>query len=779
MEERASVSTHVALGLLSSCALMFEILLTRIFSVTIWYHFAFVAISLAMFGLTAGALLVYLKPRWFPVERTASQMSTGAALFAAGTLATLAVHLAIPVSPSLRLSSLLPLAATFGVTALSFTCAGVSVCLALTRFPRQVGGLYAADLAGAALGCIGLLWLLDVSDGLTAVVGVATVAMASAVAFAPLPRARLPLGGIALAMAALVGVCITTSARGQPLLTLASVKGQRELPPLYEKWNSFSRFVIYDPTPVPAIPNPFGWGLSTTWDPARRVEQRMLTIDGTAGTSLTRWSGDPAQLDFLKYDVINVAHHLEHHADVLVLGVGGGRDLLSAIAFDQRSAVGVEMNGDILRAVTRRFGDFTGHLDRDPRITLVEDEARSWVRRQSRRFDLIQASLIDTWAATAAGAFALTENSLYTLEAWRAFLDHLTPNGIITFSRYYGPEAYRLVALATAALRSSGVAHPEAQLVVVGRPPVATLLAKRSPFTREELAQLAELATRMRFELLLAPGVPGDPRMRAIAAAPDLDAALAAVPVDLSPPTDDRPFFFHVVGLGALLAGGDAARAMGVNDQAMVVLATLGAIVLALTALCFLLPALLTRRTGATRPLVLFGSIGFGFMFVELSQMQHLNVFLGHPVYGLTVVLFTLLLSTGIGSLATRRFARLQLVPALATAALVLAAYGLVAPPLLRALAGSATPVRIVASVLLLFPAGCLMGMAFPLGMSRALAVQPELAPWLWATNGAASVCASVLAVILMLELGIGAALWTGVAFYLLALWAALSWVRS
>src|SRR6185295_11229342 len=180
--------------------------------------------------------------------------------------------------------------------------------------------------------------------------------------------------------------------------------------------------------------------------------------------------GDPEAVSHLKYDVTNVAHYLRPNSRVVVVGTGGGRDVLSALLFNQRQVTGVEINESIIDLVNRRFGDFTGHLDRDPRVQFVNDEARSYIARSPDRYDLIQISLIDTWAATAAGAFVLSENSLYTLEAWQTFLNHLEPNGVLTFSRWYFPlpgQVYRLTSIATAALMDLGIKQPRDHIIVV------------------------------------------------------------------------------------------------------------------------------------------------------------------------------------------------------------------------------------------------------------------------------------------------------------------------
>ena len=422
----------------------------------------------------------------------------------------------------------------------------------------------------------------------------------------------------------------------------------------------------------------------------------------------------------------------------------------------------------------------------------MNDEARSYIARQRPQFDILQISLIDTWAATGAGAFVLSEHSLYTSEAWELFLDRLTPHGLLSVSRWYfdsrPDETYRVTSLAVAALARRGVTHPRDHMAIVrhatgadGRVAplgVATLLVSPSPLSAADVDALEAAARRLRFDIILSPRHPGAPMFDALTSGQDLAALYAQFPVNIAPPTDNSPFFFHTLRLrdifhGELwrgMLGGSAA-----NVQAVWVLGLLLLTVVGLTILCIVVPLALTtdrRVLAGNMPLfVFFASIGFGFMLVEISQMQRLIVFLGHPTYGLSVVLFAMLASSGVGSLVTGRFAvhgpRLAtpLVALLATLAL----FGAATPLVIRTFAAATTSVRIAVAIGLLFPIGFLMGTAFPLGMRAATGRAPALTPWLWGINGATSVCASVVAVAISLHWGIAASFWTGVACYAMA----------
>ena len=790
---RASRSIYLGLFLVTLATIMYEIALTRIFSVAAWYHFAFVAISVAMFGMTVGALIVYLRPSWFPPERVSRGLGASALLFGVAIVISLLTQLAVPFAAGRSLLGVYTVVFTYVVVAIPFVFSGISVALVLTRFPRQLPTLYAVDLLGAAAGCALVIVVLDATDGPTTVVATALIACAASACF------LTAADGTRLRAAALVAITIFAAfvavnslriGEQASLLRVEWVKGVREPRPLFEKWNSFSRITVNgDPTRPTA---PQGWGLSATLPAGRGVHQLWLLIDGAAGTLLTAFDGRLGMVEHLKYDVTNAPHWLRRGASVLVVGTGGGRDVLSALAFGQREVVGVEINGDIIDVVNAHFGSFTGHLDRDPRVTFVNDEARSYIARQRRRFDVLQISLIDTWAATGAGAFVLSEHSLYTTEAWTLFLDTLTPRGLLSVSRYYydprPDEMYRVTSLAVAALAQRGVTRARDHIAIVRhntgadgmRAPlgVATLLVSPSPLSAADVDALEEGARRLRFDVVLSPRHASTAAFEALTSGQDLSDFYARFPVNIAPPTDDSPFFFHTLRLTDILdgalwragLGGDAS-----NVGAVWVLGVLLLTVVGLTILCVVVPLALTtdRRVlqGTTPLFVFFATIGFGFMLIEISQMQRLIVFLGHPTYGLSVVLFAMLASSGVGSLVAGRLHGVGLRAAAPLVVLVatLSVFGAATPVAVSVFAAATTPARIAVAVGLLFPIGFLMGMAFPLGMRAAAHRAPALAPWLWGINGATSVCASVIAVAIALHWGIAASFWTGVACYVAA----------
>ncbi len=780
---RAGRATYAGLFMVALATLFYEVLLTRIFSVVMWYHFAFMAISIAMFGMTVGAVLVYRFSNFFTQELTKRHLSAAALLFCLSIPLSFMTQQSIPfvVDTSTSIISYYSICLTYAVISVPFIFSGICICLALTRFPRQVNSLYAADLIGAALGCLFLVLALEVTDGPTSVLIVSACAGLAAVCFALEQTSRRLRLSATLVSLALIVLSVAHAAMvniQEPVFRLLWVKNELEKQPLYEAWNSHSRVTVRgNPNGFRQAKNHF---FQSTQTPDRFQTQTLLMmIDIIGATELTRHQWGVTDHGYARWRVTNMAHHLRPDADVLVIGVGGGDDIRAALEFEQKSVVGVEMNGVVLDILTNQFGDFAGHLERDPRVTLVHDEGRSFVTRMNEKVDIIQMTGVDTFAATAAGAFALGENGLYTIEAWKTLLERLKPNGILTATRFHVSEEplamYRTTALASAALQELGVDSPRRHIMALHSAIIGTILVSPDPFSDADIATFSRLAGEMKFPISVSPKEASNAEFEAAAAGHGLATVEARLPVDLSPPTDDRPFFFHMLKLGAAFQGRTySENALMMNVDAIRMLAILLVCVAILTALFILGPLATARqevRLSTALPFVLFFAfIGSGFMLVEMALMQRFIVFLGHPTYAFVVVLFSLLLACGLGSQSTRlvrpsqqrRGSLVRL--ACLLGALVL--FGVLAPGALTSLRGASNPIRILTAVVILCPLGFVMGMPFPLGMRIASEKSPLLTPWFWAINGATSVLASVVSVALSLSWGITVSYCVGCACY-------------
>jgi hypothetical protein len=786
------VQFYAALGVVTAATLMLQIIETRIISVTSWYHLAFFIISIAMFGLTAGAVFVYLRKERFRPERLSYDLAAATLAFALTTDLAILVQLTLVTGASPSLTSLVAWAEFALCLALPFFFSGVVVSLALTRSPYPIGKVYGADLIGAAIGCIGALVLLNMTSGPSAVLWVGAVIGLAALGFANSGLGNLHESASFGAKLFRYRRCILT---GCLLFAIANaltihgvrptiVKDQLEAPAdlAYDRWNSFSRITVgQSDTGPPAM-----WGPSPRL-PRSTIEQRRLTIDGGAGTSIYRFDGNLANLGFLRHDVSNLAYAIPNLKIGAVIGVGGGRDVLSQRLFGVTDVTGIEINPIIIDLLKRRFSDYTAIATLDG-VKFEVDEARSWFARTSRSFDVIQMSLIDTWAATGAGAFTLTENGLYTVEAWQVFLDRLNPSGLFTVSRWYAPgevnETGRLVSLAVATLLANGAAEPRRHLFLAAAGNVATLIVTKSPLSPAALEALKDAAKTNEFTVLLSPDTAAPSAMlENIVSATDhrtLDKATTGFYLDLTPPTDARPFFFNQLRFATLFDADVVSHFThtGVvtgNVVATLTLAMLVLVSVALVGATIIVPLRPTVREAgwqlAVGGTVYFALIGIGFMMVEIALLQRMSVFLGHPVYALSVVLFSLILWTGFGSMASERVrlagaSKLVVWSVASSAYLFMLPFWL--PPLLLDLDGADLFIRAGFCVLVLAPAGFLMGFGFPTGMRLVSALSTSPTPWFWGINGAAGVLAASVAVVTSIAFSIDTTLRIGAACYLL-----------
>ena len=791
--------------LICMSALMLQIVETRIISVLLWYHLAFFAISMAMLGMTAGSLLVYFKSQWFPREQLL------------GSLAWIAVALAISIVLSMigLITTIVPtgLVNTLAMTVLiwgkliamllpPYVLAGMAIALALTRSPWPVGMVYFIDLAGAAFGCLIVLAFMTFMDALSVLLATAALAACAAVCFAQArrseqaPASTLAIGSLgrarsAVLLAAVLGFAALLNALAQPTsvnkasrdgLVLLMSKGLTEfIAPDLVRWNTFSR--VKSDREIGGMPAM--WGASVTM-PNMSVRQHSLNIDGSAGTSLYEFDGNVASLDFLHYDVTNLAYSIRTAGRSAVIGVGGGRDIMSAYAAGFRDITGVELNPIFISLLQDEYRDFN-KIASMPGVKFHVDDARSWFARTDEQFDLIEMSLVDTWAATGAGAFSLSENGLYTAQGWAHFIRALKPTGVFTVSRWFSPsdvtETGRLLSLAAGSLRNAGISDPEKHIFVSSTSRLATLVLSKAPFTAEDLAKLRARSKELQFTVLLDPdGTANNPFMAKILAA-DSPEALAVLTkeyhVDVSVTTDQRPFFFNPLNMRDIESIKLAFQSTGgVLRGNLVAFATLAIIILVsgvLVVVTVLIPAIPALRRGS-RQLVWVGTpyfllIGLGLMFVEIGLIQRLSTFLGHPVYGMAIGLFGIILSTGLGSLASERVP-LSSGKRIALWGLALSLYVVLLPfwfpALVAAFEGHSLPVRAAVSMLAIVPSGLMMGFAFPTGMRLANAVDDQTTPWLWAINGAAGVLAAGIAVATSIIFSIDVSLWVGAGCYLL-----------
>jgi hypothetical protein len=735
----------LAIGLVAGTVVLYQIAVTRLLSVVLWYHWAFLAVSMAMLGLGAPGV-------WFalsrPGPRALARCLWAAAIALPGSVLLILHHSDLTGRPAV----LVCMAALL----VPMLLLGAAVCALLLAAPGpEVGRMYGADLLGAAtaaLVVVPLMWLVD-TPRLLAALGLLPIAAVWLLAPGR-GRAALPAG------AALLALCFVPAP-----FELTRTKTYDEAPfqeaVLLVKWTPTARLAFFN---VPLWHDPrsdYGWGLGTK-APKQSVKQYWMEQDGSAGTPVTRFDGDLTKLQHLLFDATAAAYQLERPRRVAVIGAGGGRDVLSALLVGSEHVDAVELNPAVIATIGGELREFSGDIYRHPGVQAHAAEGRSFLTRSSGDYDVIQISMIDSWAATAAGAFALAENNLYTVEAYQLYWQRLSERGLVTTSRWHGNfESLRLLGIHFAALRGLGVPNPEDHLAVVSGGLIDTLIASRQPFAGARLERLREVCAERGFELAYpSPALSKD-------YADFLANGSAPQPiVDLSPSTDDRPFFFQILPPFSLFDA-ETARKISTNAEAVHTLQLLVVAVTGVALLLFFAPFLVrplrTSRTGFWRGSMFFALIGVGFMLLEMPWLQRFVLFLGHPSHAAAVVLGSLLAGTGLGASCAARIGlpRVQtfglFVPAL------LVAVHLATPALFAAGLGADLGVRIALSLGLLLPAGFALGLMFPSGMAR---FGDANKAWYWSVNGACGVFASVSSLALAMQFGFTAVGFAGVACY-------------
>jgi hypothetical protein len=775
-EAMLAPAARAGFALVTATLLLAEIALTRLFSGTIGYYFAFMSISVAMLGLGAGSLWVTLR-REGPSGPYVRCALAALGLGATGALSTVAYLAYYPAMGAEGLAGQAAYVGLFGALFLPFLFGGVLVATVFEAGRGAFGRLYAIDLVGAAVGCVAAVFLLDRVPAPVAMLVIgALAALAAPLFLVAAGRAQQAGGACALVLAAAGAAAV--GLRGSPLFEARVIRNQPVKELVLDRWNDFSRVVV-------RRGDFYTWGLSETYQ-TKQDRQFDLLIEGVAGTQIQRFDGrDATALDFFDYDIASLPHLLKPAGSTLVLGVGAGFDVLMAKHFRKAPVVGVEVNPLVADIVNDDYGDYSGRPYQLPDVTVHIENARTFVKRDTATYDVVTVTWVDSGAATGAGAFALTENYLYTVDAFRDYLARVKGDGVLAFMRArYSPEydAIKGIGIAVEALRQLGVQDPGRHLVVssvksphFGHRELTHVMVRKVPFTAAELATLDEARARLHFTDLYTPGRAGpDPVIARLVTDPDRKAVYASFPFDMEPNGDDRPFYFFL----RELEGRPATNDVVVLRQAMNTIFVLIAAFLAVPLV------LLWRRgvrgpAGLAAPTAYFSLLGLGFMLVEMKLLQQSVLVVGNPTLSLAAVLASLLLSTGAGALLAGYVARhpnaRRLVPALFAAllAVLLVALGL-SERLADALTALPMAARTAGLVLAIAPLGLLLGCPLPLGMA-ALAGRPGdepergLVAWCWGVNGMFGVAGSAVAMYVAIHVGLRNAFLCGVLCYLVA----------
>lgn len=765
--------------LVSSSTLVLEITLTRVFSVAQGYHFAFLAVSLALLGFGGSGTLLAVFPRLRPSrERLSNLLSAFALLFSISIPVAHLIANHIPFD-SYQIAwdpkQVLYLSIYYLALVFPFTLAGLVVGASLTTLPGQEGRLYAANLAGSGLGVIVALVALDRIGGEgTILVSSIIASLASLPLTTGIAKSRIRLIPFAILTAELLLLFRTPeffTIRMSPYKSLAQALRFPDTRALASEENAFSRVDLVEGSALHLAP-----GLSLAF-PGQLPPQTGITVDGDDMNLVLPPNSDLSFLDWLP---TVLPYRLRENPRVLILEPRGGLDILMAFKHGAREIVAVQSNPAIV--------DLARYAYAQPQVQVGEEIGRSYLARSQDKFDLIIVSLSDAFRPVTSGAYSLQENYTYTTEAFVTYLEHLKPEGILVVPRWFqvpSADDLRATAIAVEALRRLEVGEPGKHIAAIRSFSTALILVKRSELTTEEVATLRDFAQERQFDLIYYWGMPPEEADRFyiledrgdywaylnVIESSNPQAFFANYDYDVSPPTDDRPFFFHFFTLQQipeiLATWGKVFQPFG--GSGFLVLWALLALALVASMVLILLPLLRLSRVAITatggRFLLYFIFLGLGFLFVEIPLIQKIILFLGHPVYALGAVLFGILVFSGLGSYLSSR------VPS--TVILILAAaiflYPIVLPLFFDIALGWPLGLRLVATVIALGPLGALMGVPFPKGLALVGKISPGLVPWVWGVNGFASVLASILAAMLALSNGFSFVLGTAGVVYLLA----------
>jgi hypothetical protein len=765
--KRAYRLSLLAVFLISLSILVFEIALTRIFSIMLSYHFVFAIVSAAMLGLGIGGF-IYARLGAAVRERA---IWLGGLAYALSLVSSVTLILTLPILGSTGLAG--PRALVYiALAVVPFAAGGFTIAGLFRRFSEGSSLLYAADLAGAAVGALLVVPAMDAWGGVNVVFLAAAVAAGGALLLGmPRPRRVLPaLAVLALFAGMFAALAQSGHGPGVPIANDPNKEMQSMLsdPSLgasvvESRWSSFGRTDLVASAAIPGEMEIFVDGAAGSpmydWNVLHKDSQQRMQIQMHSGESFPYPLLKPAQ-----------------KRSALILGPGGGRDVDLALLGGVKRITAVEVNPDVVKIV-RQYSAYNGGIySGRPGVTAVVGDGRNFVRTTDKRYDLIVAAIPVTKSSRSVEGYALTENGLFTVQAMSEYLDRLTGDGRLVFVAHNDVEVYKLIGLVLAAYKDQGVSEAAAmqRLYTVGSEMMPTLVVQKQPLTPKE-ANLIHLRLHQQGfdkDALFVPGVPQqtqgqltmfDPTLMAIAAgSTTMEEVATKAAYDLRPATDDRPFFYRYErGLPS---------PFGVF-----------AVLLALAAATLALLVALPHKSGVASHhfigqlrqdprlkgyLVLFSALGLGYMLIEIALFQKLSPYIARPPVALTVLLFSLLLGGGIGAALTSLLAR---------------ARRSVAAPLSLCIAGLVTVLAFafpsafelgldprLTAVLLVLPLGILMGCPFPLAL-RSLGKEglEKHTALLWGVNGVASVLGSALAMIIGLSFGFSGALFLGAGVYI------------
>lgn len=785
--DKQTLNIGVPLFVTTLSTLLLEIGLTRIFSVVLFYHYAFLVISIALLGLAIGSIAARYIPEDLDAQGRRRLLSIVS--LAAGVVIVPVLYYILNTNIWLvnSMAMFLQITKLYMVCLIPFSLAGFVLATVMSLGGDKIPTLYFFDLLGGAAGCMLFIPMIETFGGPSTIIAIALLWALASLSWA-LSAENKGMQTLSAMVAAVMLVVLCMNVYS-PFIDVRYMRGMPVKEESFAKWNSFSRInVFYD----------------------KGKNQNWIEIDGGAGTLVaeTKLEGDYLTARQSTFGTVGreVAMKLHDKPHTVVIGTGGGPDLQRAVVAGSRKVEAVEINpiiaGDVMRG---KYYESSFHIygcrpdtlkERclRPEVELHIEDGRTFIHRAKEQFDVIQLSQVDTWASTASGAYGLTENYLYTVDAVRSYVEHLNDNGMVSISRWEfvrPKETLRLVAVGLQALIDMGKTDPENYMVVLmdGKQDnpgarFGTMIIKKTPFTFEEVQKIYELTQQSLgvMSIAYAPFVPGgDKIFRDMILAKDRKAFFDQYEYDVTPVYDSRPFFFFTdrwsnfrKGLYQYSGSGDT-----VSSSAQHLLTLLLALSVVAVAAFIFLPMMLSPArfpsTKQLRPNLLFClGVGLGYIIVEISMINKFVVYLGQPVYSLTVVIFSFLISSSLGSHFSQRFAfetlRNRVLVILGIIVALVAVYSQLVPVITNATQGLQTSAKLLVVIGLILPLGYIMGMPFPSVLRITSQTQGQGIEWAWALNSAGTVLGSVLAIFIAVHLGMTWSMLSGLAAYVFAL---------
>jgi len=770
--------TYLGIFFISVATLLLEIALTRIFSVSQWYHFAFMVVSIAFLGY--GASGTFLALRRSLLDDINRLLVISSSLFSLSCLISFIITQRIPFDP-FRITwdhnQIMYVILYYLVFAIPFFLSGICIGAAFAKIPQKIGRLYFFNLAGSGLGCLLLILLFSFFNASEVVIATFLLGMLSVLSFSSTKRNFIfATAGIVIFLILLPGIYPFLGVNISPYKALNIALSYKDSQLLSTKWNSFSRVDIVKSGAVRYAP-----GLSYTFR-GRLPSQLGLTIDGNSLQGITEYN-NLTELEFIDYLPTSLPYRLRNKSKVLIINPGGGLDVLTALYQNASSIQVVEMNPLIVNSVRER-----SDLYQNERVKIAMDEGRSFVRMSDEEYDIISLSLREDVITSSTGLYSLSENYLFTTNAFQDYHEHLSEHGILSITRWLqNPprEDIRVVSLFASTMEKEGIENYEHNLVVIRTYVTLTVLMKKDGFTEDEIGEIKKFCRDRKFDLVYVPGIKEsdvniynkfpEPHYYQLTRGilSDRDRVYKEYLFDISPVDDERPFFFSYFRWNKIIP---LYESMGRKWEPffeggfLAVMVLIQAVILSV--ILILLPVYSFQRikrkiSDKFKIIVYFFLLGLGYMLIEIPLIQKFILFLGQPVYAISIVIFSLLLFSGIGSLISERLKIKKLGHILIALFVMILFYSLILPMFFHSFLSYNFLTRIFASFLVLSPIGTLMGVPFPLGIRG---INRELIPWAFCSNACASVIASVLAAVIALSLGFSIVLILAAVSYLVAL---------